>query len=172
MPALSARSVTQFALACALAFSGCSGFPPIGGEPDLSEEASELVRDYLTQVSTDTPDRGWCLLLPITRASTFGDDLVGYVDAATRTDWSAFTWRIGYIERDDPYAYEVSIQLASGSRLPALVAAVTYFEDAPGGRGPTFSVRFLSPVESGGIHHFGDRGLGASGSPSHCLAAT
>ena len=172
MRGLSRRCVTPIALACVLALAGCTGFSPIGGEPDLSEAASQLVQRYLTQVSADTPDRGWCLLLPITRESTFGDDLAGYLRDATRTDWSDFSWTIGHVERDERYAYEVSIQLAAGSRLPALVAAVTYFEDVPDGRGPTFYVRFHPPVERGGIHHFGDRGPGTSENASDCGAGS
>lgn len=163
---LSASVASACALAFALALAGCSGFLPIGGEPELSTEASRLVQDYLTQVTTDTPDRGWSLLLPITQESTFGDDMVAYVAEATRTDWTGFGWGINYVERDEPYAYQVSIELAAGSRLPALIAAVTYFEDEPDGRGPTFYVRFQPPVESGGIHHFGNRAAGETEAPA------
>jgi hypothetical protein len=112
-----------------------------------------LVEHYLARVSQPTSDRGWSLLLPLTRESTFGGDVMGYLVRAESTDWTHFVWELRGVERDEPYAYRVSISVMGD--LPDLVSDVTYSDDETGGRVATFYVRFRPGIDgSGGIHHF------------------
>jgi hypothetical protein len=135
-----------FLIACSCAFAACS-------EPDLSTDAVAVVEAYLAQVSAPTADRGWSLLLPLTRESTFDSDLDRYVERAQRIDWTTFDYEVRGVERDESYAYRVSISVTG--ELPELLADVTYSDDEAVGDVATFYVRFRPFVDgSGGIHHF------------------
>ncbi len=127
-------------------FIGCEG-----AEPDQRARAEELVRAYLGAVRGEADDRGWSLLLEETRATTFGNDKSAYVASAQEADWDDLDWEVGRVVRDEPFTYQVSLQLATGSELPSLVAKVTDFESSPFPPGPSFVVRFHPTFGGDGI---------------------
>ncbi len=116
-------------------------------EPELHDEAGQLVRRFLAEASGESADRGWSLLLPITRETTFGNDFGKYLEEVETANWGAFAWEIAEIERDDAYIYEVWIE-ATGE-LPSVVAKLATAENTD--VGPFFSVRFGPAFGGDGI---------------------
>jgi hypothetical protein len=109
-------------------------------ESGTTGEAEALVRGYLAQLADGTGDRGWSLLHPMTQQGHFGGDVDNYVRRAEETDWSAFDWQIGHVERDEPGSYEVVV-LVDGEP-PPLITQLATFQSGLSSPGPTYYVRF------------------------------
>lgn len=134
------RQAGRLGVIFALLVAGCAA------EPRLDRDAERLVDEYLAALSGASADRGWSLLLPITRETTFEDDRDSYVAEAEAHDWSSFSWSVTEIERDEPFTYEVWVTV-DGLVSPAL-ALVTSAETT---HGPVFSVRFGAVFGGDGI---------------------
>jgi predicted dithiol-disulfide oxidoreductase (DUF899 family) len=95
--------------------------PSSEGSTAGEARARAIVTTFLTQLTTDTADRGWSLLHPTTQQSMFQGDLDTYLDLARTGEGRNFTWRVDHVEMDDPQLYRVFLTLPAGSALPPIL---------------------------------------------------
>lgn len=95
--------------------------PSLQGSTAGESRARAIVTAFLTQLTTDTADRGWSLLHPTTQQSMFEGDLDTYLDLVRSGDGDTFIWRVDHVVMDDPQLYRVFLTLPAGSTPPPIL---------------------------------------------------
>lgn len=99
----------------------------IGGSAGSREDAGRLVESYLTQLTTDSPDKGWGLLHPVTQQTHFNSDEEQYLSEVQGAVWKGFSWTLQTIEEDEPGSFEVAVDVADDAAAPPFLRSLATF---------------------------------------------